>query len=174
MLAHDHGGSLAAKILSLIERHPEGLQLEEVRSRVRSDGHRPGADVVAAALLALQRANLTQIGARRRWFSASIPIPNPVSAAMGELESSAVAGTVRANTGPWLTAIPALPGTTRAASIATPLIASAGESIQPSWALLRRLLPYYREALARNERALLLGDPNRHGEQFLLLAPRGR
>lgn len=173
MLAHDHKGSLAAKILTLIERHPEGLQLEEVRSRVRSDGHRPGADVVAAALLALQRVNLTRLDARRRWFSASIPVPRLVSAA-GEPESLAVAGSTRAGTGPRLMAIPAVPGATRAAPTAVPPLASTGEPIQPSWALLRRLLPYYREALARNERALLLGDPSRHGEQFLLLAPRGR
>ncbi|KAB2932819.1 MAG: hypothetical protein F9K25_06300 [Candidatus Contendobacter sp.] len=173
MLAHDHGGSLAANILNLIERHPEELHHEEVRNRVRQDGQRPGVDTVAAALLSLQRAGLVTIGARRRWFSASIPTPHPVNAA-GDLESSAVTGAVQANTGPWLTAIPATPGATRAAPTAPPPLASADEPIQPSWTLLRRLLPYYREALARNERALLLSDPSRHGEQFILLAPRGR
>ncbi len=55
-----------------------------------------------------------------------------------------------------------------------PALAPIGERLEPSWALLRQLLPYYREALARNERALLLGDPGRYGEQFLFLTPRGR
>lgn len=173
MLAHGHSGSLAANILNLIERHPEGLHHEEVRNRVRQDGQRPGVDRVAAALLSLQCAGLVTIGARRRWFSASIPTPHPAGAADNP-ESLAVAGSAHTNTGPWLTAIPALPGATRAAPTAAPDLTSANEPIQPSWALLRRLLPYYREALARNERAVLLGDPGRHGEQFLLLAPRGQ
>ena len=174
MLARDQGGSLAANILNLIERHPEGLHHEEVCNRVRQDRQKPGVDTVAAALLNLQRAGLVTIGARRRWFSASIPKPRPADAA-GDPESLELAGSsARANAGPWLTAIPATPGATRAAPTAPPLLASADEPIQPSWTLLRRLLPYYREALARNERALLLSDPSRHGEQFILLAPRGR
>lgn len=174
MLARDHGGSLAANILNLIERHPEGLHHEEVCNRMRQDGQKPGVDTVAAALLNLQRAGLVTIGAGRRWFSASIPKPRPAGAA-GDPESLELAGSsARANAGPWLMAIPATLGATRAAPTAPPPLASADEPIQPSWALLRRLLPYYREALARNERALLLSDPSRHGERFLLLAPRGR
>ncbi|HOW62905.1 MAG TPA: hypothetical protein PLJ20_10065 [Candidatus Contendobacter sp.] len=40
-----------------------------------------------------------------------------------------------------------LPGATRAAPTVPPPLASADEPIQPSWTLLRRLLPYYREGL---------------------------
>ncbi|MFZ1641255.1 MAG: AAA domain-containing protein [Candidatus Contendobacter sp.] len=173
MLAHDHSGSLAAIVLTLIERHPEGLHLEEVRSRVRWGGHRPRVDDVAAALLDLQRAGLTRIGPMRRWFSYSIPTPFTARYS-GDREPLDSAGHVHPTGGPVLVAIPATIGVPGSASPVAPALASAGDRLEPSWALLRRLLPYYREALARNERALLLGDTSRYGEQFLFLAPCGR
>ena len=80
-MSHNPHGSLAARVLAVIERHPEGLHLEEVRNRVCQDGQRPNADAVAVALLDLQRANLTQIGALRRWSPYAIPPPGPTRSA---------------------------------------------------------------------------------------------
>jgi very-short-patch-repair endonuclease len=164
--------SLSARVLTVIERHPEGLYLEEVRSRLCQDGQRPGVDKVAAVLLDLQRANLTQIGALRRWSPYSIPSPH-LTRSTTDRHTLEGAGLARLTSGPLLTALPATVGVPQITPLATPTF-EAGEQIEPSWALLRRLLPYYREALARNERAQLLGDAGRYGELFLFLAPRGR
>ena len=169
----DPDGSLAARVLTAIERHPEGLPLEDLRERLRRNGRRPAAEAVAAALLDLQRADLAHIGARRRWFPYRLPPPPAVRPA-GDRESLDHSVPKSGSQGPVLAAIPATPGPTGTAPRAAPVPAGAEGQIEPSWALLRRLLPYYREALARNERALLLGEPARYGEQFLFLAPRGR
>lgn len=74
----DPDGSLAARVLTAIERHPEGLPLEDLRERLRRNGRRPAAEAVAAALLDLQRADLTHIGTRRRWFPHRLPPPPAV------------------------------------------------------------------------------------------------
>lgn len=171
-MSHSQHTSLAAKILTVIERHPEGVHLEEVRSRLYQDGHRPNADAVATALLDLQRANLTQIGALRRWSTYAIPSPHLTRSAT-DRDALEGAGSVRLTSGPLLTAIPATVGGSHLPPPATSTL-EVTERPEPSWSLLRRLLPYYREALARNERALLLGDARRYGELFLFLAPRGR
>ena len=172
-MSYSQHGSLAARVLVVIERHPEGLHLEEVRSRLCQDGHRPSPDAVAVALLDLQRANLTQIGGLRRWSPYSIPPPHLTRSA-GNRDTLESAGSARlTSSGPLLTAIPATLGVPQIAPPAA-LTLETGERLEPSFGLLRRLLPYYREALARNERALLLGDASRYGELFLLLAPRGR
>lgn len=171
-MSYGQPGSLATQILAVIERHPEGLDLEEVHSRVRPDGQRPGVDAVAAVLLNLQRANLTQIGALRRWYSYSIPLSHLTRSAADQ-DTPEGAGSACLINGPLLTAIPATAGVPQ---IVPPAVRTfeAGERLESSWALLRRLLPYYREALARNERALLLGEASRYGELFLFLAPHGR
>ena len=171
-MSYNPHGSLAARVLAVIERHPEGLHLEEVRSRLCQDGHRPNADAVAVALLGLQRANLTQIGVLRRWSPYAIPLPHLTRSA-GDRDMLESAGSAHLTSGPLLTAIPATLGVPQIAPPAAPTL-ETGERLESSFGLLRRLLPYYREALARNERALLLGDASRYGELFLLLAPRGR
>ncbi len=84
-MTDDPHGSLAARVLTAIERHPEGLPLEDLRERLRRNGRRPAAEAVAAALLDLQRADLAHIGARRRWFPYHPPPPPASSRLCGAL-----------------------------------------------------------------------------------------
>ncbi len=171
-MIRDLSGSLAANILSLIETHPEGLRVDEARDRIRLNGRRPAVDDVAAVLLDLQRDGLVRIGLARRWFPAMLTLP--LGCAEPERQSDTEAHHTTSSAGLVLTAIPTVIGCPQPLIPSLALPTAAGEPFQPTLTLLRRLLPYYREALARNERALLLGGIDRYGEQFMLLAPRGR
>ncbi|WP_165903966.1 AAA domain-containing protein [Plasticicumulans lactativorans] len=157
---------LTARLLELIETHPEGLRLDEVQARTRVEGCRAGVDDLAAALLDLQHQGLAHINAARRWFPKRAASVRPSSAVTGS-DDVAGAGLV-------LQALPARITGNDMAVAPAPALSATGTSLKPTWGLLRSLLPYYAEALARNERALLLGTPERYGEQFLLVAPRGR
>lgn len=157
---------LTARLLELIETHPEGLRLDEAQARTRIEGRRAGVDDLAAALLDLQGQDLARINAARRWFPKRAASVRPTPAVAG---SEDVAGA-----GPVLQALSARITGNDMAVASSPASSTTGASLKPTWGLLRNLLPYYAEALARNERALLLGAPERYGEQFLLVAPRGR
>ena len=111
-MSHSPHRSLAARVLAVIERHPEALHLEEVRYRLCQDGHRPNAYAVAVALLDLQRANLTQIGGLRRWSPYRIPTPHFARSA-GDRDTLESVGSARLTSGPVLTAIPATLGVPR-------------------------------------------------------------
>lgn len=165
---HESADALASDLLTLITRHPEGLRASELQARAAIAGRRPRLDAVTAGLLTLQRQNLAGIDAHRRWHL-RIPGTAIPASATGEVHAPPAA-----SRGPVLAALPAHGSEGEAWTASAPIHVQAGEQLHPSWAMLRDLLPYYAEALARNERAQLLGASERYGEQFLLVAPGGR
>ena len=129
-MTDDPDDALAARVLTAIARHPEGLPLEDLRERLRRNGRRPAAEAITAALLDLQRADLAQTGAGRRWFPYRIPSPH-TSRPTGDRQSPKASGPESSLQGPVLAAILATPGLVRAAPRNAPAPAGAGGQLEP-------------------------------------------
>src|SRR3546814_97284 len=147
---------LQDQLLRLLDGAPRGMTVERLRSLLQAAGSRAQKDDIARALRALSQRNLVQIGAARRWH---------IRRSVRPVEGAAPSG---AGADAWLNAIPC------SAFVGEP--SEPGEEIAPGRIspdinLLKRLLPYYQEALRAGDGGSPFEVFSRHGESFICLQP---
>lgn len=149
---------LDERLASRIERSPQGNFTHELWRRLNETGGRATRSEVALRLLSLERAGVVDI-ASRRWKRAQQQAPSEEIIAAEAAEKSAIV-------------LNAIPVEVRAAVAVRPTRTDipAGR-LEPSWAVMRQLALHYAECLRLAGGSRLTQVPERHGQQFVLLAP---
>lgn len=151
-----------------LEGRPEGFTLHRILRFLRAARLDVTAAAVAEELVGLQRDGLARIAPDRRWTWRS--------AIAGELSPK------RAGDAPHDTAwsddqrLIAVRGAVALSSGRRPVAPEphASDSVEHGLSILRRLLPFYRECLVRNESRDTNGNTESYGKQFLFCRPQGR
>lgn len=152
---------LGDQLLRLLDGAPRGMTVERLRSHLMAGGSHARKDDIVHALRSLAERGHVQIGAARKWH-----VRRGRPGATSSLASSRDA----ASESDSLAAIPCM--------------AFLGEPSEPDEALpegrltsdlgvLKRLLPYYQEALRAGDGGSPIEVLPRHGESFVLLQPDG-
>lgn len=152
--------SLEDQLLRLLDGAPRGLTVERLRSHLMAAGAQARKDDIVRALRSLSERGHVQIGTSRKW---RIRRNDPFGS------SSSIAGTDVLG-GQALEAIPCLANIGESSD---PLDAVPDGKIAPNHALLKRLLPYYQEALRAGDGGSPVEFIPRYGESFVLLQPDG-
>jgi len=153
-----HDSTLQDQLLHLLDHVPNGATVERLRSLMQTGGSHAGKADIARALRGLSERGLVQIGVARKWH---------IRRRMG----AATDGSGFDPTGTpanWLAAIPcsALLG-----EAAEPEEAIPEGKLVPDRDLLKRLLPYYQEALRAGDGGSPFDVLARHGDGFVFLQP---
>ena len=156
------GGNRAHNLaLDILAVHPTGLRSDEVRRRLASAGLCLGPDKVTDLLRKLQDGGLVTYP-NRRWTLKTLPptrpertrpsAPQPRTRPTPEPTPAPTPATAHPSV-PAAT-IPCLPFTANIIGTDAPDLAPAAlrGTLPAGWALLRRLLPYWREGLRAEER----------------------
>lgn len=149
---------LQDQLLRLLEGAPNGMTVERLRSVLQAGGSKARKDQIAGALRALSERGLVQVGAPRKWHLRHRDPAEPAGTGSGEGASNA----------DWIAAIPcsATLGDEAVAEDAIP-----DGQIASDLQLLKRLLPYYQEALRAGDGGAPLGTLERHGDGFVFVQP---
>lgn len=185
MSRSDSGVADAAKdrVLTILRAHPSGLRSDQVRSRLAGAGMPLDLPAVTQILHALQQQKLLTYP-NRRWTLKDPLVVRPLSSMPTSQSPSR-----RANPAPVTVPLPA-PSTTPAQSasglgpclpfevvlvdaVQTAEPPALGRSLPQDWALLRRLLPYWREALRAEERPNTILSLERANIEFCGLTTAG-
>ena len=165
---HSGPDVIRSALRQALEGRPEGFTLHRILRFLRAARLDVTAAAVAEELVGLQRDGLAHIAPDRRWTWRG--------AIAGEL------GPKRAGDAPHDTAwsddqrLIAVRGAVAFSSGRRPVAPEphASDSIEHGLSILRRLLPFYRECLVRNESRDTNGNTESYGKQFLFCRPQGR
>jgi hypothetical protein len=148
--------------LDILAVHPAGLRSDEVRRRLASAGLSLGPDKVTDLLRTLQDDGLVTYP-NRRWTLKTLPPARPertrASAPLPRTrptpEPTPAPTPATGHRAVSAATIPCLPFTAKVIGTGTPDPAPTAlrGTLPAGWALLRRLLPYWREGLRAEERA---------------------
>ena len=143
-------------ILRVLDSTPSGLTVERVRSRLVTTGTGVRKWEVVQALADMNARQLVQISAGRRWLARA----HPRRGGGGPSRTLSVDD--------YIVGVPcqAFSGE---APVAEPEMQEG--RIEPSAELLRRLLPYYQEALKANDGGQPGASTDQHGDTFMLIEP---
>lgn len=153
--------SLEDQLLRLLDGAPRGMTVERLRSHLMAGGAQARKDDIVRALRALSERGHVQIGASRKWH---VRRSAPAAAELPGIKPSGVAG------GEVLSAIPCM---AFVGDPSDPQEAVPEGKIAADLTLLKRLLPYYQEALRAGDGGSPIEFIPRHGESFVLLQPNG-
>ena len=174
--------SLCEQVLRVLAACPLGLRSYEVRQRLANAGLRVGPDQVTELLGKLQKQGLVDYP-KGRWTlrHPSSGSPTPAPPAVPKLhprppQAPTPRPTPTVPTVPTSPAtIPCLPFTARAIAATPDGGPDALRGTLPTgWALLRRLLPYWREALRAEERPRIFLPLERANVEFCALTAAGQ
>lgn len=152
--------SLEDQLLRLLDGAPRGMTVERLRSHLMAGGAQARKDDIVRALRSLGERGHVQIGASRKWH---IRRSAPVAAS----SPSAGGGVTGSET---LAAIPCMAFVGEPSDPQEPVPEG---KIAPDLKLLKRLLPYYQEALRAGDGGSPVEFIPRYGESFVLLQPNG-
>jgi very-short-patch-repair endonuclease len=170
-------------MLYILAAYPTGFRSYEVRQRLASAGLSVGADQVTALLLELQKQGLVDYP-NNRWTLRGPPKPgkpvrpSPESAkprpgSPSDLTPRPVPAAPAVPSPP--VTIPCLPFTAKVtAATSDPGPAALHGKLPMGWGLLRRLLPYWREALRAEERPRIFLPLERANVEFCGLTAAGQ
>ncbi len=176
----DDGDRLRGQVLDILAGCPEGLRSYEVRQRLASAGLSVAQDLVNAQLRRLQDQGLVTYPGGR-WTTKHPLAVKPVPARPGPAKPQfgARAGPTPRPVTPSvptsLVTIPCLPFTAKVtAATPDPGPAAMRGQLPAGWPLLRRLLPYWREALRAEERPRIFLPVARANVEFCGLTAAGQ
>lgn len=150
--------TLEDQLLRLLDGAPRGLTVERIRNHLTAAGAQARKDDIVRALRVLSERGHVQIGAARKWH---VRRTTPGATPSDGRESGGNAGGV-------LTAVPCM---AFVGAPSDPQEAIPEGRLTPDLNLLKRLLPYYQEALRAGDGGSPMEVLPRHGESFVLLQP---
>jgi hypothetical protein len=149
---------LQDQLLRLLDNAPRGATVERLRSLLQASGSHAGKDEIVRALRGLSERHLVEIGAARKWN-----VRRHASAAKSGSPSGPSGGLAN-----WLAAISC---SAFLGEVVEPEEAFPDGKLAPDLDLLKRLLPYYQEALRAGDGGSPFDVLARHGDGFILLQP---
>ncbi len=149
---------LEDQLLRLLECAPRGLTVERIRNHLTAAGAQARKDDIVRALRGLSERGQVQIGPARKWQLRQVrPGVMPPNGRKPGRDGNDV-----------LAAIPCM---AFVGEPADPEQAIPDGRLDPDIRLLRRLLPYYQEALRAGDGGSPIEVLPRHGQSFVLLQP---